>query len=301
MPEAACILAFDIGIRNLAWCLVQAGEGSGGARILGWQNYDLLTGQGAEAPKAKVTCHRCSAAAKFRSGTAATLSCLRHCPPETPPLKDLSGGHPYTKLPGVADLRALAAAAATAAGLTPLKKSASRAQLLEFLTPRAALPLEKVKLKKAVEHELTALHDAIRVFVGAHAELFRQATHILLENQPVLKNPTMKTVQILLFATLRDMLQPGPPPLKLVHAGKKVKGEATGDAGYKSRKDASEAKVKAILTAPTAGVQEGAVWATRFQAHAKKSDLADAFCMCWDALGLPVPAAAAAAPRETGI
>jgi hypothetical protein len=68
--------------------------------------------------------------------------------------------------------------------------------------------------------------------------------HFLLENQPVLKNPTMKSVQILLFATLRDMLQPAPPVLKLVHAGKKVQVEAKGDEGYKDRKAASEAKVR---------------------------------------------------------
>jgi hypothetical protein len=102
-----------------------------------------------------------------------------------------------------------------------------------------------------------------------------------LENQPVLKNPTMKSVQILLFATLRDMLQPGPPPLRLVHAGKKIQGMESGDAGYKSRKDASEAKVIKTLEK----VVDGTTWLATFKGHAKKSDLADAFCMCWDAAG----------------
>ena len=142
--------------------------------------------------------------------------------------------------------------------------------------------MEKIKLKKAIETELTLLHDAIRTFVGANMESFRQATHILLENQPVLKNPTMKSVQILLFATLRDMLQPGPPPLKLVHAGKKVQGLETGDAGYKSRKDASEAKVIQFLSGTK--MTDPATWLTYFKGHAKKSDLADAFCMCLDSL-----------------
>jgi hypothetical protein len=142
--------------------------------------------------------------------------------------------------------------------------------------------LEKIKLKKAIETELTLLHEAIRTFVGANLETFRQATHILLENQPVLKNPTMKSVQILLFATLRDMLQPGPPPLKLVHAGKKVQGLETGDAGYKSRKDASEAKVIQQLSG--AKMTEPTPWLTYFKGHTKKSDLADAFCMCLDSL-----------------
>jgi hypothetical protein len=90
----------------------------------------------------------------------------------------------------------------------------------------------------------------------------------------------MKSVQILLFATLRDILQPGPPPLKLVHAGKKVQGLETGDSGYKSRKDASEAKVEQLLTAGK--LDDAAKWLTLFKGHGKKSDLADAFCMCWD-------------------
>ena len=92
----------------------------------------------------------------------------------------------------------------------------------------------------------------------------------------------MKTVQILLFATLRDILQPGPPPLRLVHAGKKIQGLESGDAGYKSRKDASEAKVAQVLK--KGSVSEAETWLGVFNAHAKKSDLADAFCMCWDAI-----------------
>jgi hypothetical protein len=87
----------------------------------------------------------------------------------------------------------------------------------------------------------------------------------------------MKSVQILLFATLRDLLQPAPPPLKLVHAGKKVVGKATGDAGYKSRKDASEDAVEGQLGGET--VVDAAQWLTYFRAQAKKSDLADAFLM----------------------
>jgi hypothetical protein len=264
------ILAFDIGIRNLAWCLMESGARP---KIIGWQNYDLLTGSGAEAPKEKTLCNRCSVAAAFTNATEATPTCLRHCPPSHPPLKDLSGSV-YRRLPPLKVLRTLA----------PTVKSATKVKLLDALALKHSLPVEKVKLKKAIETELTLLHDAIRTFIATNLESFRKATHILLENQPVLKNPTMKSVQILLFATLRDMLQPGPPSLKLVHAGKKVQGLETGDAGYKSRKDASEAKVIQLLS----GVKltEPAPWLTYFKGHGKKSDLADAFCMCWDKLTL---------------
>ena len=269
MGESQKVLAFDIGIRNLAWCLM---EKSDKPKIIGWQNYDLLTGTGAEVPKAKALCSKCSVGAAFTNPTEANPTCLRHCPPSHPPLKDLSGGTVYRRIPPLKVLRALA----------PNVKSATKVKLIDVFRLQNSLPIEKVKLKKAIETELTQLHDAIRLFIATNLSIFRQATHILLENQPVLKNPTMKSVQILLFATLRDMLQPDPPPLKLVHAGKKVQGLEVGDAGYKSRKDASEAKVIQLLS----GVKmaEPTAWLTYFKGHGKKSDLADAFCMCWDKL-----------------
>ena len=269
MSESQMILAFDIGIRNLAWCLMAGGATP---KILGWQNYDLLTGTGAEVPKTKVTCHRCNVGAAFTNPADPGPTCLRHCPPTHPPLKDLSGGAVYKRIPPLKVLRQLA----------PTIRSATKAKLITALSAKHSLPIEKVKLKKAVETELALLHDSIRTFIAANIESFRKATRILLENQPVLKNPTMKTVQILLFATLRDMLQPVPPPLKLVHAGKKVQVEETGDAGYKSRKDASEAKVIQLLSGTK--LAESATWLSHFKSHAKKSDLADAFCMCWDTL-----------------
>jgi hypothetical protein len=67
-----------------------------------------------------------------------------------------------------------------------------------------------------------------------------------------------------------------------VHAGKKIQGVESGDAGYKTRKDASEAKV--VQTLEKEKVAEGATWLAQFKGHQKKSDLADAFCMCLDAL-----------------
>jgi len=269
MSEPKTILAFDIGIRNLAWCLLRNREDK--PQILGWQNYDLLTGQGAEAKSKKVSCCRCSHAALFQNPVDSGGTCLRHCPASHPAFKDLSGGTVFKKIPDMKTLRRCA----------PLIRAGNKAAFVTELQKTCSLPVVVPKMRKALEVELTTIHDAIRVFVGANLDLFRQATHILLENQPVLKNPTMKSVQILLFATLRDMLQPGPPPLRLVHAGKKIQGVETGDAGYKSRKDASEAKVTQTLPK----VADGDAWLATFKSHSKKSDLADAFCMCWDGVG----------------
>ena len=266
MPEPIKVLAFDIGIRNLAWCLLETTDISGATpTILGWENHDLLA---SAAPTNKAVCQICNKNAAFF--TAAGATCLRHCPQAQPPLKDLSGAVQRTAALPV--LRAVAAAAGLGG------KKPTRNALLTALAPFYSFPIEKVKVKKAVDTDMAVLHDAIRGFIQGRMQLFKQATHILLENQPVLKNPTMKTVQVLLYATLRDHLQPA-PPLKLVHAGKKIAGETTGDAGYKNRKDAAEAKVTGLLGGK---VSDSAAHLAFFKAAVKKSDLADALCMCWD-------------------
>jgi hypothetical protein len=148
-----------------------------------------------------------------------------------------------------------------------------------------ALPILKQKKKKAVDTELAVIHDGIRRLVTQNKELFGKCKTICLENQPVLKNPTMKSVQILLFATLRDILQPdlskSPPQLKLVHAKTKVAGK-TGDEGYSERKAGSEKRVTEFLE--TTKIQRGQHWRTHLAKYTKKNDLTDAFCMCLDFL-----------------
>jgi hypothetical protein len=283
MSESQKILAFDIGIRNLAWCLLDIPQPpllplQVIPEILGWQNYDLLTGQGHEQAPKKLTCCKCSVRAAFTNPIDSGPTCLKHCPPTHPPLKDLSGVV-FKKIPDAKTIRKLA----------PTVRAGTKAAMITSLRLLHSLPYEVPKVKKALDTELTTLHNAIQEFVVTNLEKFRQATHILLENQPVLKNPTMKTVQILLFATLRDMIQPDPPPLKLVHAGKKITGMETGDAGYKSRKDASEAKVLGLLQ--SGKVVDAPKWLGVYKGHTKKSDLADALCMCWDRVPMPQPTA----------
>ena len=67
--------------------------------------------------------------------------------------------------------------------------------------------------------------------------------------------------------------------MRLVHAGKKTAAieDEGGDAGYATRKAGGEARAIAFCTtkAPT--------WLATITGAKKKSDLADALCMCLDA------------------
>lgn len=271
------ILAFDIGIRNLAWCCMEKQVDSSGVIVLGWDNYDLLAGQSAAtASTSAVNCASCSSKATYE--TNGGVYCVRHCPLNRPAFRDLSGVL-LKKLPHAKNLREIL----LAKGVQRVGKS--KGDLLQKLSEMYSLPILKIKKKKAIDTELTVLHDSIRRFVTANKALFGKCKTICLENQPVLKNPTMKSVQILLFATLRDILEPdlskSPPILKLVHAKMKVAGK-TGDEGYAERKAGSVERVEKYLQ--TQKLQNAQRWRNHLALYTKKNDLTDAFCMCIDFL-----------------
>jgi hypothetical protein len=265
------ILSFDIGIRNLAWCLMgrNTDVSGSGFTIYGWENVNLLE---SSIPVEKISCHKCTSKAAFTSPKGTT--CGRHVPSEYPVLRDASGVV-WKKIPAQKLLKPIFVSKAAS---MPKTREATIQKLGEWYS----LPIEKVKQKKAVDTELSILHNAIRAFVERQRSLFATATAIHLENQPVLKNPTMKTVQILLYATLRDLLMPNPPLVRLVHAGVKVKGKQAGDKGYKERKQGSEEKTADLLA--KGKIQEAARWQGFLKQHSKQNDLTDAFCMCVDAL-----------------
>lgn len=270
------VLAFDIGIRNLAFCLQRKNTdlSSNPVDILKWDNYDLLAGQSASTAKQSAEhCSSCSAKATYES--RGRNYCVRHCPLDRPAIRDLSGNL-LKKLPAAKGLKEYLQAKGVA---NPPK---SKGDLLKKISELYSIPILKVKVKNAIHTELTVLHDGIRRFVLANKDSFQQADEILLENQPVLKNPTMKSVQILLFATLRDILLQNAsscPALRLVHAKMKVAGKK-GDEGYKERKDGGEAKVMELLQAPH--ISDPLRWRLHLGQYTKKNDLTDAFLMCWD-------------------
>jgi hypothetical protein len=268
------VLAFDIGIKNLAWCCLEKQNAT--YTILGWDNYNLLSdSSNVDDASKKQKCAYCSAKATYQTIGSEKVTCVRHCSPLYPALRDCSGVL-LKKIPGVSGCRQLL----TSKGLEklPAKKQALEEELAKFFS----FPIVSKKVSKAPDVGLSEIHDSMKRLVTLQKDLWSSCSTILLENQPVYKNPTMKSVQILLFATLRDLLQQPPPMLKLVHAGKKVKDAATGDAGYKERKAGSEARVEQFFKDPN--LLNGPFAKTIWGKATKKSDLADALCMCLDAL-----------------
>jgi len=265
------ILAFDIGIKNLAWAVARKEEV---IYVEGWANENLISGGTADSDKEKNMCKGSGCKHKSVYGDF----CVRHCPSSTPAFRDLSGNL-LKKIPSMAILKGIATKAG--ADKAALK---NKDAVLTFLRGKYLFPNVAANVKKT---DLEEIHDGIRAVVIKNRELFSSCNEILLENQPVLKNPVMKSVQMMLFATLRDLLEPR-PKVRLVHASKKTTGVETakGDEGYSDRKAASEDRiqdglVKKKIIMDCSGDARDATW---FSKQTKKSDLADCLSMSIDCL-----------------
>lgn len=268
------ILTFDIGIRNLAWCLLERGGAPATPKwsICGWENFDLLAGTTSEESTRKPVCVTCGKRATHTAGEA--IICRKHAPPQFPVLTDLSGV-PYKIIPQLKFLK-------TIPNLPT--KNLRREEIVSELRKKFAIPIVPAKNSKKQNSDLANLHTALQKFADTRLELFRTSDQILLENQPAFKNPTMKSLQILLFATLRERI-PG-VPVGFVHASRKTQGATAGDKGYSERKKASETRVEEWFE--KSDVAEKVKWRQFLAGQHKKSDLCDTLCMCLDSIAASV-------------
>ena len=281
------VVCFDIGIKNLAYChLATEGGGANTYKVLGWENVNLtiqqepqqelqqIQQQTQEPPlqqkkTTKVTCYACKGKVSYEGG-----SCGRHTP--KPPLVDLQGNK-IIKLPPLTSLKEILTKKSPG-----FKKSSSKTEILDLLRKHYTLPCAPPKVQKAAGMDMTLLHDRIRDMVLRCAPLWKTAKEICVENQPMLR-PQMKSVQMLLFATIRDLFAAeNKIPVRLVHAGGKVKGAAAGAEGYADRKKGG---MERVADAIKMGVLvDSGQYVDRYNSATKKDDLADAFCMCIDAV-----------------
>ena len=253
------MLALDIGIKHLAYCVATA-EGI----IQHWSIVNL-TDEPAIPP-----CVTCGSPAKATSPNGKV--CGRHVSKNAQWIVDKA-----TKTsPTVAQLQTFL----TAHDLNPKGK---KEELMDRADTIATRWLPKVKSVMTWADNTTRLHDAIRTWITRDWNYLKEVQRVYIEHQPVLKNPVMKTVQLLIFASLRERyLGNGcSTTFHFVHAGKKVKGAESGDAGYKDRKKGGEERVRNHLTTFSAD-SSSQKWLSWWEEKPKKDDLADALCMILD-------------------
>ena len=287
---------FDMGIRNLAFCVLEHKE-DGKKAVLAWDNVDLL--EGGVSSQTALGCAGCNAKAKWiwsRDGTRWCQGCATGVRrKKTAILKPTQSVLPCK--PDAKPLKALAVSLGVA-GAKTLNKS-------DLLVWARSVYLMPWKAEKAMSASLDTLRKAITLWLSSvpspnlrlaesisspelRSETILQTMArcavIRIENQPVMTNPTMKSVQMILYTLLAHRLETEhgwTGVIDFVHAGAKSKKVATADisgaAGkYKARKDAAEVDVVAHLR-----VIGDASWLTFFEGRTKKSDLADAFLMAY--------------------
>ncbi len=252
------IVAFDIGIKNLAFCILENSK-----NVIALNNCNILE------PVEQINCFMCSSKASFKADDK--VFCKRHIPGTHIILPELS----KKKLPPIKELK----------DLVKLHNcevlGTSKDHYLDALSKKFTFHFEQPKQANASKISLECIHDSLRKFVKDNWNIFSGCTHILLENQPAFKNPHMKSVQVLLFATLREQFLSNnqTPEYHFVHAKKKVKDAKKGDEGYSERKNKSEERLIALFDE---GKVENSVLYEEWRKAKKKSDMADALCMCVD-------------------
>jgi hypothetical protein len=265
---ARTVLAFDIGIRNLAFCLADVSGTS--FNIRAWSNFDLLSGTTAQQTTASGRC-ACGGPPSWVDGLGPQLLWCKRCVKSSKVVSKPALPIATTTLPA---LRQLAAAEGWAMEKRPKRKG----DYLDFAKKIYLLPYVKPR-KTASSMDLVLLFDAMESFLTPHLGQFSSASLIRLENQPVLTAPKMKSVQMILYTLLLHRLraeQSWQGQIALVHAAKKTDSVAAAVAAaggtYKARKDAAESLVLEKLPAGE--------WRDFFLASSKRSDLADALLMC---------------------
>jgi hypothetical protein len=250
------VIAFDIGIKNLAYCILE-----NKTQVLALENCNILE------PVTHNICHKCSLKASYHAQHV--LCCKRHLPKTHPILPELDA----KKVPNKVLKELVKTHQCENLGTTNEK-------CLESLAKKFALRVEQPKQISASKVSLEEVHDSLRKFVSAKWPILSGCTHVLLENQPAFKNPHMKSVQVLLFAVLREayLQHQETPEYHFIHAKKKVMDAEKGDGGYKERKQKSEEQVLSLFES---GEIRNDVLFEEWKKAKKKSDMADAVCMAF--------------------
>ncbi len=295
-----------MGIRNLAYCLMEHLQDDKW-NVLAWDNVDLLSG-GASAQTAR-RCVGCAGPAAWCKGEE--LWC-KGCATGVRRKKTVTRIPTLPNLPcpvSAKDLKKLGIAGGWATA------KSKKDELVAAATERYLMPW---KAPKATSPSLAHIRRCMDTWLTSMLPTFSRADLIRLENQPVMKGPTMKSIQIMLFTLLGHRLEKEfgwRGEIVFVHAGVKTKGcgsetaeliedppevlgvgtieggeeGGVGNVGSSDAEKVAEdgkayrARKKTAETETVAALEacgaSAAEWLTMFQGRSKKSDLADAFLM----------------------
>jgi hypothetical protein len=271
------IAAFDLGIKNLSYCVATFDASGSLIEINRWANLNLLA-DGADSQSqtrcsAQLAGRICGGPASYQDPPAKKLLCKKCAKKSAKPILELGG----TKL---SDWRIWASDGPLGLSVADAKKSSKAA----LAAKAAEIRLIPYKAPKAKGVSLQAILAGMETCLTAELGHLAAASRIRIENQPSEFAPHMKSIQIMLFTLIDHRLRTEKAwtgSIEFANAGIKTRGTdaGVGKDAKRSRKLAGIAKVAEVLGRCPASTAQLAWWS----AQAKQDDLADAFLMCLDA------------------
>ena len=265
------IASFDLGIKNLSYCVATFDASGSLVTVDRWANLNLLA-DGAES-QSQTRCS-CGGPASFQDRVVAKLLCKKCAKKSAKPVLDISG-------------TTLAAWRSWAQGPPLLLPVADAKKLTKTVIEEkaAAIRLMPYKAPKAKGVSLQTILVGMETCLTAELGFLATASRVRIENQPSEFAPHMKSIQIMLFVLIDHRLRTEygwTGTIEFVNAGVKTRGckdAGTGKDAKRSRKLAAIAKVTEVLGKAGSGGSDKLAW---FLGQAKQDDLADAFLMCLD-------------------
>ncbi len=182
------VVSFDPAIHHLAYCAYDTELKD----ILLWDIVDL------NPPPAKIVCDKCTAAAKFMGGETG-LFCGKHTGGAIIWKKQILS-HTAKEL-----LAILNRSGHSDPDLTRLKKKDLVNYIHSNCKSMYTVSSKKNHIRK--NNDIGFLHDSLYRFITSKeiADVLWHTDVVLIENQPVLKNPVMKSIQMFLYSMIRTI------------------------------------------------------------------------------------------------
>lgn len=243
------VVSFDVGLRNLAYCVLD-GTSRTDVKIVDWNIIDVL---GEQAGVGAVRCFKCSAAARYEHAGNGTFACSRHTP---------KTGKPQTKTAlnkkSIDEIRAMVVAASIQTALT------KKADLVALLYNHMRQTTWKKCVSSARSGSVLDQAPALIECLDKRASSWANATVVAVENQPERRMYAVQAMLQMYFA-MKGLKCEG------VSATHKLTNMVTLEdnaKSYRGRKKTGIVHASALI--PESNREH-------FLRHPKKDDLADAF------------------------
>jgi hypothetical protein len=243
------LISFDVGLRNLAYCVLE-GTNRSDVTIVDWNIIDVL---GEQSGVGAARCFKCTAAARYEHASEGTFACSKHTPKKKEVVTKAALGK-KSPIELIGEIERLG-----------LKTEATKkADLVKILYNHARQNTWKKCVSSATTGSVMDMSPAILKSLDARLSSWQGADAVCIENQPERR---MYAVQAMLqmYFTMRGIKAEG------VSATHKLSNIVTVDDvvhTYKGRKKTGITHAYALVPAAN---QE------HFAKHPKKDDLADSF------------------------